>query len=296
MKRLLFASALLFLFAFLTRPTPVVAQGSTSCSVNDIVAGQTPTFTAKGLEKNHDYTIQVVCTTPGCSFNRNFCLASDDKGEINQPLFITGGKWEINGVYQAHLGEVRLPFPCSRNTDPEANYCAPTFEVSGATRDFPGTCTAGWVNAVCTVKEDNCNKAAGYVAGKRLAGREGTACLCECVRAEEAREGSPLAGYEPEYCNSDRTEIKTALGCIPVGDTTQFIGWLLRWAIGIAGGIAFLLILFAGFQIITSSGDPERLKAGRDLLTSAIAGLVLIIFSVFLLRLIGVQILQLPGL
>ena len=88
----------------------------------------------------------------------------------------------------------------------------------------------------------------------------------------------------------------TALGCIPTKDTSLFVAWLMRRAIGIGGGIAFLLMIFAGFQIITSSGDPQKLQAGKELFTSAIVGLILIIFSVFLLELIGVRILNIPGL
>ena len=98
----------------------------------------------------------------------------------------------------------------------------------------------------------------------------------------------PLGGCEGEAIN-------TAIGCIPIGDTNEFLGFILRWAIGIGGGIAFLLIVFAGFQIMTSAGNPERLQAGRELLTSAIAGLILLVFSVFILRIIGVDILKLPG-
>lgn len=90
-------------------------------------------------------------------------------------------------------------------------------------------------------------------------------------------------------------KLYTAIGCIPIADTNSFIGFILRWAIGIGGGMAFLLILLAGFMIITSSGNPERLKAGQELLTSAIAGLILLIFSVFILEVIGVDILGLPG-
>lgn len=81
------------------------------------------------------------------------------------------------------------------------------------------------------------------------------------------------------------------------GDNGEaFYGFILKWAIGIAGGIAFLLIVYAGFTIMTSSGNPDRLKAGQELLTSAIEGLVLLILCVFILNLIGVKILQLPGL
>jgi hypothetical protein len=90
--------------------------------------------------------------------------------------------------------------------------------------------------------------------------------------------------------------IETAIGCIPVlGGQEEFLGFILRWAIGIAGGIAFLLIVYAGFMIMSSQGNPERLKAGQELLTSAISGLVLLVLSVFILNIIGVKILQIPG-
>ena len=73
------------------------------------------------------------------------------------------------------------------------------------------------------------------------------------------------------------------------------MGDLLKWAIGVGGGIAFLLIVYSGFMIMTSSGNPERLKAGQELLTSAISGLILLVFSIFILNLIGVKILEIPG-
>ena len=95
-------------------------------------------------------------------------------------------------------------------------------------------------------------------------------------------------------CNGG-SGIRTAIGCIPINNTNSLIGFILRWAIGIGGGIAFILILVAGFQIMTAQGDPQRLQAGKELLTSAIAGIILIIFSVFILELIGVNILRIPG-
>jgi hypothetical protein len=87
----------------------------------------------------------------------------------------------------------------------------------------------------------------------------------------------------------------TAIGCIDPSDPSQFIGNLLKFGIGIAGGIAFLLILIGGFQMMTGAGNPEQLNAGRELIGSAITGLLLIIFSVFILKVIGVDILEIPG-
>jgi hypothetical protein len=87
--------------------------------------------------------------------------------------------------------------------------------------------------------------------------------------------------------------IDTAIGCIPIGDPNAFLGFILKWAVGVGGGIAFLLVVYASFMIMTSSGDPERLKAGQELLTSALSGLILLIFSIFILRFIGIDILGL---
>ncbi|MBP7119151.1 hypothetical protein KBA63_03605 [Candidatus Woesebacteria bacterium] len=87
--------------------------------------------------------------------------------------------------------------------------------------------------------------------------------------------------------------IPTAVGCVPIENVTALTAFVMRWLLGIGGGIAFIMILAAGFQILTSSGDPKRLSTGQELLTSAVSGLILIIFSIFILRLIGVNILGL---
>jgi len=89
--------------------------------------------------------------------------------------------------------------------------------------------------------------------------------------------------------------IDTAIGCIPVQDTGKLVEWLFRWAVGIGGGVAFLLILYGGFLVMTSQGDPKRAAGGQETITSAVMGLIMLIFSVFILRVIGVDILGIPG-
>jgi len=91
-----------------------------------------------------------------------------------------------------------------------------------------------------------------------------------------------------------KNQMYTALGCIET-TPTGFISWLLSSAIGLGGGIAFLLMIFGAFQVIISGGDPEKLNSGKEILTSAIAGLLMIIFSVVLLKIIGYDILRIPG-
>ena len=94
--------------------------------------------------------------------------------------------------------------------------------------------------------------------------------------------------------SADNPAIATAIGCIHT-NPAEFTKDVLKFVIGISGGLAFLMMLLGAFQMLTSAGNPETLQAGRERLTSAIIGLLLIIFSVLLLQIIGVGILNLPG-
>ena len=89
--------------------------------------------------------------------------------------------------------------------------------------------------------------------------------------------------------------VSTAIGCLPL-DRQQLITVLLNWAVGLSGGIALILIIVAAVLMIASQGDPKRVQAGRELLTAAIMGLVVISLSVVLLNFLGVNILGLSGL
>jgi len=90
--------------------------------------------------------------------------------------------------------------------------------------------------------------------------------------------------------------LDTAIGCFPVSDTNSMLTFILRWALGVSGGITFLLVIVSAFLIMSSGGNPEKVKAGRELLTASLAGLILVIFSVFILDLMGIRILRVPGL
>lgn len=92
----------------------------------------------------------------------------------------------------------------------------------------------------------------------------------------------------------DNPKVYTALGCVPVrmGD---FVTWLLPYLFGIAGGIAFLLMVYGFILMATSQGDPKVVQGAKETITSAITGLLISIFALFLLRLIAVNILHIPG-
>lgn len=88
----------------------------------------------------------------------------------------------------------------------------------------------------------------------------------------------------------------TGMGCIPLELNSFVSGWFFPRAVGIAGLIAFMCILVAAFRIQMSRGDKEALQKAREMMTSCIIGLLIIIFAVFILQIIGVTILKIPGL
>lgn len=95
----------------------------------------------------------------------------------------------------------------------------------------------------------------------------------------------------PGVCQS----INTALGPIDVTNAGAFIKTIFALLLSLSGGIALILIIISGYRIMMAQGDPEKVKGAREMLTSAIIGLLFMIFSVSILQILGVDILHIPG-
>jgi hypothetical protein len=118
-------------------------------------------------------------------------------------------------------------------------------------------------------------------------------CSCTCT-SPQVGPGQPLPSLNVWGSCGVNVGIDTAIGCIPI-DPSSLVQTFISLIISLAGVIAFLMMIFASIQIILAGGNPEKLQAGKEMLTSAIIGLILIIFSTVILELIGVHILQIPG-
>jgi len=95
--------------------------------------------------------------------------------------------------------------------------------------------------------------------------------------------------------NGKCTQIMTAIG--PIDTSPEgFIGSIFKIILSLSGFAAVIIIIYSGYRLITSQGDKEKIQGARETITSAILGLLFIIFSIFILELIGVDILQIPGL
>ena len=123
--------------------------------------------------------------------------------------------------------------------------------------------------------------------------QKGQEC-CLCATGNSGRDS------KTGLCTTSSTDptfvpgIWTAIGCIKA-DQESIVTTLLRVGIGLAGGVALIMILVAAFALRTSQGEPKRANEAREMLTSAIIGLLFIIFSVTILQFIGVTILRIPN-
>lgn len=99
--------------------------------------------------------------------------------------------------------------------------------------------------------------------------------------------------YDP-YGNEATGSYYTVFGCIAT-QPEAFVKSILSIVFGVSGGIAFLAVIAGSGIVLTSGGYPERLQTGKDIIFSSIFGILLILFSIFLLHFVGYDILRIPG-
>ncbi len=86
----------------------------------------------------------------------------------------------------------------------------------------------------------------------------------------------------------------TAIGPLPTS-LSGLLTTVFSIILSIAGVAALGLIIASGYKLMVSQGNPEQVKGAREQLTAAIIGLLFIIFSLVILQVIGVNILNIPG-
>jgi hypothetical protein len=94
------------------------------------------------------------------------------------------------------------------------------------------------------------------------------------------------------------TDINPTLegGKCKYADLPTLIKYLYEWGIGLGGLAAFIALVIAGFQYLTSVGDPAKMKDAKDRIISAFFGLTLLLGSWLILNTISPNLTTLPPL
>lgn len=64
-----------------------------------------------------------------------------------------------------------------------------------------------------------------------------------------------------------------------VAVTNSTFGSMLQIALGIAGGVAVIIIMLAGLKYVTSQGDPAAVSKAKNTILYAAIGLAVIAFA-----------------
>lgn len=77
------------------------------------------------------------------------------------------------------------------------------------------------------------------------------------------------------------------VGKLQWSDFTLIALALLDMALRLAGIVAVIFILYAGFQYVTSDGQPEKTKDAQTTIINALIGLTIAIFAAAVVSFIG---------
>ncbi len=103
-----------------------------------------------------------------------------------------------------------------------------------------------------------------------------------------------VSAAEPSPSCNPATHKQTELGCLPT-DPVRFSVGLYSVGLGLIGGVGVLFVMYGGYVILSSQGNPEQLRKGKSYIYFAIAGLILAFAGFVLYQTVASKILKIPG-
>jgi len=140
----------------------------------------------------------------------------------------------------------------------------------------PGICSAGSVDTWVRLGSGCLTCASTATTGESISGNRYSLCCCQ----------------PPDLINSHA--VNTEFGLIAT-ETQYLIEDVMTLVLGLVGGIAFLLLLLGSLRYITAGGNPDAVSYAKSIITAALTGLAVVIFSVLILAMMGVNIINIPG-
>ncbi|NOY15153.1 MAG: hypothetical protein GXP43_02955 [bacterium] len=303
-----------------TNPNLIRIEVSTKCD-NNIIQGPTD------LNQSLDITLSKKDLVGSCSVSiQGKELDPMSVGEVDsnqscsipiQTIFITGN-YKIAGnklyipVNLPLTSDYYVETACScGNSDPTAclydqssNYRASYLQYNSTNK----TATFIWNNPP-PLEDPNysCSSLNLYVKGRKVGTLEDALNQYDQQQVKKTA-NTPCKFIDPsspEYndcvacmgdINSPSGKVWTVFGCMNTTGTGGLFSTIFRILSFLLGGVAMLLLVYASFLYITSQGDAEKIKQAKSLLTAIIAGILFIIFSIMIMKFVGLTLLDLPTL
>lgn len=139
--------------------------------------------------------------------------------------------------------------------------------------------------AICKAKllKPGINIAAGCKATNEV--------LCNCV-VDKLNSPGTVDSVESNRCISCLCNGNSwsGIGCIDTNSTQGIITSVMRIVLGVIGGIALILMIISGY--LYNTGQVDNVAKAKQTITAMFAAIIFIVFSVLLLRFIGVNVLD----
>lgn len=71
------------------------------------------------------------------------------------------------------------------------------------------------------------------------------------------------------------------------GSIGDIVSAFLPYIYSIAGIALLLMLLAGGFQLMTSGGDPKGVEAGKQKITNALIGIIIVFASFWIVQVVG---------
>jgi hypothetical protein len=89
------------------------------------------------------------------------------------------------------------------------------------------------------------------------------------------------------YANSLSEALNSVSNISETSSVDSFMDSIISLAIPLAVFSVFILLSLAAYQLMTSRGDPDKLKQGKEVITNAVIGFLFILMSVAILLLLS---------
>jgi hypothetical protein len=279
---------------------------------SNVVCSRGYSFATEGSSRIGDCRLSMQGLPKGATVDDDILIHGeniDDEGE-GLRIFLNGSdisplSWKVHkdgsGVYLTKnaSGYFTMDFPLGKKS--VGNY---TFDVRYEDGDKEGQVICSFSFPVVPFGAEPTPGELATRSAESILSLEVTSTmpLCETLIepgyatvGDDCTEGGDcLSRYEKCMECQTTDSIWTGLGCIPT-NLSGIVKSIFSVFSGIIGGIIFLCIVGNGVKIMMAAGNQETIKKAQEALTACIVGFLVLTFSILFLKIVGVDILRLPG-
>ena len=90
------------------------------------------------------------------------------------------------------------------------------------------------------------------------------------------------------YAQSLGSSLEEKISDVTTQNTTEgLINSIVKFAVPLSVTCVFVLLIYAGYLLMSSQGNPDKLQEGKEIITNALIGFALVLLSVAILYLIS---------